>query len=107
MTFERVIARIARPMKGATASGRFAMVVSGDTSSHGWGQELPAPTPRTRLRIDRVRAEFSLTALAYNLRRAIGICGVETMMADRPGAKGETTRPNWGRMTRVDADGSR
>jgi transposase len=31
--------------------------------------------------LDKVRAEFSLTALAYNLRRAINIIGVETMMA--------------------------
>ena len=28
-----------------------------------------------------VRAEFSLTALAYNLRRAINILGVEAMIA--------------------------
>jgi hypothetical protein len=28
-----------------------------------------------------VRAEFSLTALAHNLRRALNICGVEAMMA--------------------------
>ena len=31
--------------------------------------------------LDKVRAEFSLTALVYNLRRAINIRGVETMMA--------------------------
>jgi transposase len=31
--------------------------------------------------LDKVRAEFSLTALAYNLRRSINIIGVETMMA--------------------------
>jgi hypothetical protein len=30
---------------------------------------------------DNVRAEFSLTALVYNLRRALNILGVETMMA--------------------------
>jgi hypothetical protein len=28
-----------------------------------------------------VRAEFSLTALAYNLRRALNILGVEAMIA--------------------------
>jgi hypothetical protein len=28
-----------------------------------------------------VRAEFSLTALVYNLRRAFNILGVEAMMA--------------------------
>ena len=32
-------------------------------------------------RLENVRAEFSLTALAYNLRRAINIIGVRTMMA--------------------------
>jgi transposase len=31
--------------------------------------------------LDKVRAEFSLTALVYNLRRAINILGVEAMMA--------------------------
>ena len=31
--------------------------------------------------LDKVRAEFSLTALVYNLRRAINIVGVEAMMA--------------------------
>jgi Transposase DDE domain len=31
--------------------------------------------------LDKVRAEFSLTALAYNLRRAINILGVEAMKA--------------------------
>jgi len=31
--------------------------------------------------LDNVRAEFSLTALVYNLRRALNILGVETMMA--------------------------
>ena len=30
--------------------------------------------------LDKVRAEFSLTALAYNLRRALNILGVEAMM---------------------------
>jgi hypothetical protein len=29
--------------------------------------------------LDKVRAEFSLTALAYNLRRAINILGVERL----------------------------
>jgi Transposase DDE domain len=31
--------------------------------------------------LDNVRAEFSLTALVYNLLRALNILGVETMMA--------------------------
>jgi hypothetical protein len=31
--------------------------------------------------LDNVRAEFSLTALAYNLRRAVNILGVDAMMA--------------------------
>ena len=31
--------------------------------------------------LDKVRAEFSLTALVYNLRRAINILGVNTIMA--------------------------
>ena len=31
--------------------------------------------------LEKVRAEFSLTALVYNLRRALNIVGVEEMMA--------------------------
>ena len=31
--------------------------------------------------VDNVRAEFSLTALVYNLRRALSILGAEAMMA--------------------------
>ena len=31
--------------------------------------------------LDNVRAEFKLTALVYNLRRALNILGVEAMMA--------------------------
>ena len=31
--------------------------------------------------LDNVRAEFSLTALVYNLRRAVNILGVDAMMA--------------------------
>ncbi len=31
--------------------------------------------------LDKVRAEFSLTALVYNLRRALNILGVDTLMA--------------------------
>ena len=31
--------------------------------------------------LDNVRAEFSLTALAYNLRRAINLLGVSAMVA--------------------------
>lgn len=30
--------------------------------------------------LDNVRAEFSLTALVYNLRRALNILGVQAMM---------------------------
>jgi hypothetical protein len=37
-----------------------------------------------------VRAEFSLTALAYNLRRALNILGVEVLTA---AAATETVRP--------------
>ena len=32
-------------------------------------------------RIENVRAEFSLTALAYNLRRAITILGIPVLIA--------------------------
>ena len=31
--------------------------------------------------LDKVRAEFSLTALAYNLRRALNILGMDAMIA--------------------------
>ena len=31
--------------------------------------------------LEKVRAEFSLTALAYNLRRALNILGMERLMA--------------------------
>ena len=31
--------------------------------------------------LENVRAEFSLTALVYNLRRALNILGIEKMMA--------------------------
>ena len=31
--------------------------------------------------LEKVRAEFSLTALAYNLRRAFNILGMEKLMA--------------------------
>jgi hypothetical protein len=31
--------------------------------------------------LEKVRAEFSLTALAYNLRRALNIVGVEALRA--------------------------
>ena len=31
--------------------------------------------------LEKVRAEFSLTALVYNLRRALNIVGVEKLMA--------------------------
>ncbi len=32
-------------------------------------------------RLEKVRGEFSLTALAYNLRRAINIVGVQDLIA--------------------------
>jgi transposase len=35
--------------------------------------------------LENVRAEFSLTALAYNLRRAINILGVSTLIAGSQG----------------------
>jgi hypothetical protein len=31
--------------------------------------------------LEKVRGEFSLTALAYNLRRALNILGMEELMA--------------------------
>jgi len=31
--------------------------------------------------LENVRAEFSLTALVYNLRRALNILGIEKLMA--------------------------
>ena len=31
--------------------------------------------------LEKVRAEFSLTALAYNLRRTLNILGMERLMA--------------------------
>ena len=31
--------------------------------------------------LEKVRAEFSLTALVYNLRRVLNILGMDTMMA--------------------------
>jgi hypothetical protein len=48
--------------------------------------------PRMRMRgLANVRAEFSLTALAYNLRRTINIHGVEDMTA-AVAARGRVTR---------------
>ena len=38
---------------------------------------------------DNVRAEVSLNALVYNLRRAFNILGVEAMMGGGPGLKGD------------------
>ena len=32
-------------------------------------------------RLEKVRAEFSLTALAYNLRRVLNIVGVDKLIA--------------------------
>jgi len=48
--------------------------------------------------LDNVRAEFSLTALVYNLRRALNILGVEAMMAAARGrreARYWPDRPTW------------
>ena len=36
-------------------------------------------------RLDNVRGEFSLTALAYNMRRAINLAGLPTMIAAAAG----------------------
>src|SRR6202035_6023584 len=44
--------------------------------------------------LQKVRAEFSLTALAYNLRRALNILGVEKLMAGRGGVKRASNRPD-------------
>ena len=35
--------------------------------------------------LDTVRGEFSLTALAYNMRRAINLVGIATMIAAAAG----------------------
>ena len=48
--------------------------------------------------LDNVRAEFSLTALVYNLRRALNILGVEAMMVAARGvqkARYWPDRPTW------------
>ena len=48
--------------------------------------------------LDNVRAEFSLTALVFNLRRALNILGVEAMMAAARGrreARYWQNRPTW------------
>jgi Transposase DDE domain len=48
--------------------------------------------------LDNVRAEFSLTALVYNMRRALNILGVEAMMAAVRGwreARYWPDRPTW------------
>ena len=37
--------------------------------------------------LENVRAEFSLTALAYNLRRAINILGVSPLIAGIQGSR--------------------
>ena len=44
--------------------------------------------------LDNVRAEFSLTALVYNLRRALNILGVEAMMAAVAGVKTPQIAPD-------------
>jgi hypothetical protein len=46
-----------------------------DRSSNGWGKGIFL----TR-RIENVRGEFSLTALAYNIRRALTLVGVIGLM---------------------------
>jgi hypothetical protein len=48
--------------------------------------------------LDNVCAEFSLTALVYNLRRALNILGVEALMAAVRGcreAQNWPDRPTW------------
>ena len=42
--------------------------------------------------LDKVRAEFSLTALVYNLRRALNILGMEKLMAAVAASKGLKSR---------------
>ena len=37
--------------------------------------------------LDKVRAEFSLSTLAYNIRRVLNILGVERLVAALKGAK--------------------
>ena len=51
--------------------------------------------------LDNVRAEFSLTALVYNFRRALNILGVEAMMA---AARGVTGGAKLAGPTHVDDD---
>ena len=52
--------------------------------------------------LENVRAEFSLTALAYNLRRAINILGVSTLIAGVAGLEtiGHSSRDNTGGVSR-------
>ena len=59
----------------AARSSRFEE--EGATSS----QASRGSSARAMKGLDNVRAEFSLTALVYNLRRALNILGVEVMMA--------------------------
>lgn len=42
--------------------------------------------------LDNVRAEFSLTALAHNLRQAINVLGVDAMMAAVRGVRRDAVR---------------
>jgi hypothetical protein len=51
--------------------------------------------------VDNVRAEFSLTALVYNLRRALNILGVETMYGGGPGLMEARYRPGWTMQTTI------
>ena len=46
-------------------------------------------------------ASFSLTALVYNLRRALNILGVKTMMAGGPGLKEARYWPGWTMQTTI------
>ena len=45
-------------------------------SNNGW-----ARVPSSTRRLENVRGEFSITALAYNIRRAISLVGVPALIA--------------------------
>ena len=50
-------------------------------------------------RLAKVRAEFGLTALAYNLRRVLNIVGMETMMAAVAASEGRNRTVSWRKRT--------
>jgi len=49
--------------------------------AHGIGQRRPAQGAFLMRGLAKVRAEISVTALVYNLRRALNILGVARLMA--------------------------